>query len=470
MSAHADRLLLDLTLRLPGWAILIASVSCAALLAWVYVDRPTLAVLPALLLLALPLVLSARARLLVVVFGALTVFQSSDDLTAPKLLYLMALAVSFGAVLVRLPTLIGTPAWRDLTPLLRASVVLFTLVFLSLPVATFNDVPQKTWLRDVAPYVMVACAPFFALDAQASLTARTLRRILVVGGTLGALGFTARWLTLRQIADLSFIPVGLPTLLLAATVFAYGVAMLLHGNRNRVRWAAFTALILAMLVSTGSRTALILLAAPLAIAMGSHHRLAQRSLRLLVVTPLVALLVFLGAEGITIVTNADREALAARATLLFETGQQQTDHSYIERLAQADAAWAIFRDSPIVGAGPGTTVSWIDAFGDVKEATTIDSSLSFLSKFGVIGLVAAGFLAFGYLSTLRRFRVRTGRPTVVQLTALGFGAVVVAWSLLYNPYEDKGLAIGMILLFALAAREASDAALEDVPETALSRR
>jgi O-antigen ligase len=470
MSAHADRLLLDLSLRLPGWAILIASFSCAALLGWAYVDRPTLAVLPALLLLALPLVLSARVRLLVIVFGALTVFQSSDELTASKLLYLMALAVSFGAVLVRLPSLIGTRAYRDLTPLLRASVVLFALVLVSLPVATFNDVPQKTWLRDVAPYVMVACAPFFALDAQASLTTRALKRILIVGGTLGALGFTARWLTNRQIADLSFIPVGLPTLLLAATVFAFGVAALLHGNRNRLAWATFTALILAMLLSTGSRTALILLAAPLAIAVGSHDRLAQRSLRLLVVTPLVALLVFLGAEGITLVTHADREALAARATLLFETGHGETDHSYIDRLAQADAAWDLFRASPVVGAGPGTTISWTDAFGDVRDATSVDSSLSFPAKFGLVGLVAAGFLVVGYLSTLRRFRARTRRPTVVQLATLGFGAVVVAWSLLHNPYEDKGLAIGMILLFALAAREASDAALEDVPETARSRR
>ncbi len=63
--------------------------------------------LPALLLMALPLVLSARVRLVVVVFGALFVFQSSDDSDgSAKLLYLFALGVSFGAVLVRLPTLV----------------------------------------------------------------------------------------------------------------------------------------------------------------------------------------------------------------------------------------------------------------------------------------------------------------------------------------------------------------------------
>ena len=43
---------------------------------------------------------------------------------------------------------------------------------------------------------------------------------------------------------------------------------------------------------------------------------------------------------------------------------------------------------------------------------------------------------------------------------IGFGAIAVAWSVLYNLYEDKGFAIGLMLLLALATRDAADAALE----------
>jgi hypothetical protein len=142
MSTYADRLL-DLTFRLPRWAVAAACAVVAVALGWAYVNRPMLALLPALFFLALPLMLSAKARLVVVVFGALTVFQSSDELTAPKLLYLFALGISFGAVLVRLPSLMGTSAFRDLRPLLRASVVTFALVIASLPVSMLNGCRRR---------------------------------------------------------------------------------------------------------------------------------------------------------------------------------------------------------------------------------------------------------------------------------------------------------------------------------------
>jgi hypothetical protein len=58
---------------------------------------------------------------------------------------------------------------------------------------------------------------------------------------------------------------------------------------------------------------------------------------------------------------------------------------------------------------------------------------------------------------VRALRTRTRGPTIAQLALLGFGAVSVAWSLLQNPYEDKGFAIGLLLLLALTTREAGDA-------------
>jgi O-antigen ligase len=455
-TTYADRLV-DLTFRLPGWAIATLSASLAAVLGWAYVNHEALALLPAVLLVSIPLVLSARVRFVVVVFGALAVFQSSEELNSSKLLYLFALGISFGAVVFRLPRLVGSPGYYVLAPMLRASVVMFGLVATSLPVSILNEVPQKVWLRDVAPYILVACAPLFALDAQASMSARALRRLLVAAGTLGALAFTVQWLTSRGIADLGFVPVGLPTLLLAASVFAYGSSALLHGDRQRAAWGALTSLVFAMLLTTGTRTTLVLLAAPLAIVVGSQRRLAQRSVRLAAAVPVAALLVFLGTQGVIHATNADREALSARTSLLFSTGDRSSDRSLIDRLAQTSAAWELFSSSPIAGVGPGTLIVWSDSFNVIKESTTVDSPISFLAKFGALGLIAAGFLVTGFMSTLKRLRQRTGTPTVVQLALIGYGAVVVGWSLLLNPYEDKGFAIGLILLLAVAAREAEEA-------------
>ena len=454
---YADRIF-DLTLRLPGWAIIALSALAAFALGWAYVNRPTLAVAPVLLLVSLPLVLSAKVRYVVVVFGALFVFQSSDELTNTKLLYLYALGISFGAALVRLPTLSRTPAFRDLTPMFRASLILFAVIVISLPVSALNEVPQKMWLRDVAPYVMVASAPIFALDAQASLSGRTLRRILVAAGAIGTLGFTAQWLSNRGIADLGFLAFGLPTILLAATVFAYGVSVLLHGDRRRLAWTLLTSAVLAMLLTTGTRTAFVLLAAPLAIVFGTRHRLTQRSVRVLVGAPLLAVLVFLGAQAVVSATNADREALAARTTLLFSTGDRSADQSYIDRLAQTDAAWEAFLSSPIVGIGPGKPIVFETLFEGEQANSSVDSPVSVVTKFGLMGILASIAVVLGYIGTVRAFRARTGVPTIPQLALIGFGAVVVAWSVLLNPFEDKGFALGLMLLLAVGAREASEAA------------
>lgn len=440
----------------PEWTAIAGWASVAVVCGVALAVEPLVALVPVAVLAAIPLVLSARARFVVVVFGALFIFQTSDELTAPKLGYLFALMVSMGAVVLRLPSLMNSPAYEDLKPMLRASAVTSGVILASLPVASMNGVPLTGWLRDVAPYAMVAFAPLLALDAQSSMSARALRRILVAGGFLGAVAFSARWLTNRQIADLSFVPVGLPTLLLASTLFAYGVAVLLNGGRRQLAWAGLTAFVFAMLLATGTRTVLVLLAAPLAIVIGSRHLLVRRSLRIMVVTPAVVVLVLVAAQGIISATNADRNALAARTSLLFSTGERRSDMSYVDRLSQTEAAWESFRSAPLMGTGPGVPIVWTDALGKVQTWTVIDSPVSFITKFGALGLVAAGFLILGYVGSLRAFRRRTGGPTIAQLALVGFGAVVVGWTLLQNPYEDKGFAIGLALLLSVGAREAAD--------------
>jgi O-antigen ligase len=412
------------------------------------------------------LVVNGRARALVVVFGALLVFQSSAELNAPKLLYLAAVAVCVGAALFRLPLLTTTRAYHDLRPLLRSSAVMVALIVFSFFVARSNDVLVTAWLRDVAPYLMVAVAPLFALDAQASFSPRALRRLLVLAGLLGALGFATRWLTNRGIADLGFIPVGLPTLLLASTVFSYGFSSLLHGTRRRIAWIVLTSVVFAMLLSTGTRTTFVLLGAPLAIVFGSRKRLGQRALRLAVAVPLAAIVVFASAQALLTLTDADRAALTKRMEVFQSTGDRTSDRSYLDRVSQNEAAWELFRDSPLVGIGPGRTIPWNNSFGVRQENPTIDSPLSYPAKFGLVGLASTLVFVAAFAATLRRFNRRTGEATVAQLALIGFAAVVAGWSLLQNPYEDKGFSIALIVLLAVASRAAADSD-EDRTATAI---
>jgi hypothetical protein len=444
--------------RAPAWLTAIASGLLACGLAWLILNRPTLAAVVVLPFAALPLVLSGQVRAIVFVFGSLAVFQSSDELTAQKMLFFAAVAVSIGAIIVRLPELVRTTAYRDLLPLLRGSAVLMVLVMISLVVSAANDVPQKPWLRDVAPYVLLASAPLFALDAQASFGHRALRRLVVLGGMLGALAFTATWLTNRMIADLSFIPIGLPTMLLPAAMFAFAMSGFLEGDRNRFLWLGLGSAVLAMMLATGTRTAVLLVVAPLAITLGGRQRLTRRSLRLLIAIPLIVAFGLVTAQGVVEATGGDRDVLAKRLDLFETTGRGTSDRSYLDRVSQTNAALDLLRSSPLVGVGPGAEIKWANSFGRITTSTVVDSPASFLTKFGLLGLVPVGFLVVGFIAFLRRVRARTGRRTVVQYALIGYGAVIATFSILLNTFEDKGLSIGLMLLLALAAREAADAA------------
>jgi O-antigen ligase len=148
--------------------------------------------------------------------------------------------------------------------------------------------------------------------------------------------------------------------------------------------------------------------------------------------------------------------LADRIEQISTTGEGVADRSYLDRVSQTEAAWALFRSSPLVGVGPGVPIEWTDSLGRPKSSPLVDSPASFLTKFGLLGLVAVGFLVIGFVATLRRIRIRAGRRTIAQYALIGYGAVVACLSLLLNSFEDKGLSIGLALLLALAVREASD--------------
>jgi O-antigen ligase len=429
--------------------------ACAALLTgWLFLNHRSLVVLTAALLATLPLLFSPVARVAFVVFGGLLVFHSAAELTPPKLLFLFGVAVSVAGALARAQHFKRDPAHRAVAPLFAASRAFLVLILVSLPVSMAHQTPHKEWLRDAAPYLLFAVMPLLAYDAKTGLSERALRRLLLVAGLAGTIAFVAQWLSSRGIANVSVF--GLPTIMLGAALFAYAIAVVLEGDRQRLRWLVLASAILAGLLTTGTRSAVIVLAAPIAIVLGARRHFARRSVRLAIVLPAAVLLIALGVQSVLRTTGAKRDKLDSRVQLLFHTGGS-TDQSYAARLAVTRASWKVFRQSPLLGAGPGYPISWEDSNGVQTSATSVDSAVSYLAKFGLLGLWPLAVLAWSLRRVLRLLREQTGERTIGQLALIGFAAVFVAWSVLQVPFEDKGLASGFLLLLALALSESSAA-------------
>jgi O-antigen ligase len=433
--------------------LVVAAVAVMApVLGWSIVKMPAVALLPVAAIGVLPLLVSARARVLFVVFGAIFAFGTTDELTLSKLAYLMGLGAAGVGALVSLYTLTRTPAFAALRPLVYASVSLTVLVVMSLPVAQLQGASVRDWLRDSAAYVMAAMVPLFALDAYSAFSKRALERILVVAGLLGALSFAVNWLARRGIGTLGLDVLGLPTTLLAASLFAYAMSALMHGGQRRTFWLVTGVLTFALLISTGTRTTLILLAAPLAIVFGSSQRVASRSLRLVVILPLVVVLVGLAAQSVLRLADAEDDVIQSRIELLFASGSQR-DSSYIERVNSTRVVWDAFRSAPLLGVAPGTYFTWDDSAGIPKTGRSVDSPILFLARFGLVGLAWVVIFAVAYLALIRHLARVDGAPTVSRLALVGFGGILLADTILLVPFEDKGFSAALLLLVALALRE-----------------
>jgi hypothetical protein len=429
------------------------SLCAAVLVGWSFVHHRTLVELVAIMLTTAPLLFSARARILFLVFGGLLIFQSAPELTPPKLYFLFGVAVGGVGALARRRQFRHDPLHRDFAPLFAASRAFALLIVASLFVSLAYHTPHKVWLRDASSYFLFAAAPLFAYDAYTAFGQRGLRRLLVVAGLAGSAAFAAHWLSSRGIVRISS-GFGLPTFLLGAALFAYAVAVVLEGDRQRLRWLMLASAILAGLIATGTRSSLILLAVPIAIILGARRHFARRSIRFAIVIPAASLLVLLGVQFLIRFTSAHRDVLQQRAQLLSHTGTS-SDQSYVDRLAQTSAAWKVFKRSPVLGVGPGYVFTWVDPTGLEKSVTVIDTPAEYLAKFGLLGLWPLFVLALSVARTLGRLRKRTGGRTIGQLAIVGLAGAFLSWWALGVPFDDKGFAIGFLLLFALALSEAS---------------
>jgi len=434
-------------------AFTLAAILLSVLVGALIVAKPMLAFAPIAVLGGALLLTDGRARTLFVVFGGMLVLQRPGELDTSKLAYLAACAVAFAGALANVRDLRHTPAYEAARPLLAGSIAVMALAGVSLGVAHAGGTPRTEWLRDIAPYVLFASVPIFALDAQASFGLRRLLRLLVAAGVLGVAGWTVEWLQRRSIVDFDASRIAVASLFVPAALFAYAMASALHERAKRLVWLLVAAAILALLFSTGTRATLALILIPLAIALFVRRERVSRTMRLLALGPLAAVLTLAVAVAVITLMGANTEYLNERLALVTATADSEEDLSYNDRVEQSRVAFDAFEAHPVLGTGPGTRFDWVTHDGRRVSDFILDTPMTFPAKFGALGLLVLLFLVAKYFTFARRLG-RGRRPTVAYLALLGFLAAVAALGFLAPPFEDKGLSFGLILILALALAEA----------------
>ncbi len=415
------------------------------------------------LLISLPLVaVSPRARVLVLIFGGLLVFESSAVVSLLKSAYLGVASVALLAAITRLVYRPDRRTLGLLKPMVIGAAFFAGVVVVSLLVATAERTALSDWLRDAAPYFLFCTIPIFALDFGTSMSRRYLISVLIAAGVLAALSFFVEWAgNLRQYFHLPISHLLLPSPLLPAALLCFSSSRAIASRwKARIQWTALSGALVAVLaLLTGTRAlAAVLLIVPLIVLLASRDRIAIRIFRGLLLAGSVLAIGLVITWLVVHVTGSNPLLLPDRfATVQVPTG----DLSYRLRVQEFAAAAAVFLSSPLLGAGPGHIFHWTPILGSAWNTFTLDTGMVVPAKFGLVGVTALIAIGVTLVSFLQKTAL-TIRTTASWAALVAFATVGAIWLVLGSPFEDKGFTFGMILILALvlADYKASVPALE----------
>ena len=433
-----------------GGLFVVGILGLSALTSTAIAWNPTLAFVPLALVVAAYELISARVRLIVVVFGGMAVLQSSQGLSLPKVAYLAGAVLAVGASLSSIDSPAAIRLRSTLSPLFRMSIVFIVMI-----VASFGTVivtPGATpysWLRDVAPYLFLAAVPVLAADARLRIDRTSLETLFVIAGAIASIAFCLEWLGRRGYAG-SLGHFALPTGTVGGALFCYAVSCAYFRRGESRRWLLLAGAVLTLQLVTGTRSALFTLLALTALLFDPRHSMTQRVLR--VGGIMIALVAVLSVAGVLLASTGDAhvgQAAGRIASVPRLVYSLKTDQSFQERSAATKAAWAQFTSEPLLGSGPGRMFQWTNGRGETKQALVPDTPVSFPAKFGLVGLVVVVVVLWTGIAFLRRLPADSGsRPARTALIA--FAITLIAGAPLGSPFDDKGVAFGALFLLALA--------------------
>jgi O-antigen ligase len=442
-----------------GAGIAVGLVIAAAAIA---ADRPSYVVLAVAPFVGWFVWRHAEARLVFVVAGGLFVFASNTNhLTATKVGYFAGVALAVISILcsreLYSDLLEPSTTIRVLAPMV---LVLGVLLMISFFVAHAEHTAFSPWLRDGTAYGLIAVAPLFLWDFERNARPRLGQLalvLLIVGAVLTGSSLVVQWLGQRGIVStnvtLHIVPgVSLPGALALFLAVRTGTV-----RRHHV-WCALGALAIPLtLFLTGTRSALPLVVC-VALVLFSRAKARRKILVatgavVIVATILVAVLVALGHTG----GHPALAKLAHRITSIPHTvTHPNSDASYRLRATEWGVAWQTFKAHPILGAGLGHTFTWNCSSAGCTTGTlsgyNLDTPLTLIAKFGLLGLVALAVVVYSLVHFLRVRRETAQHDAWLALTwYLVFVVTEVPFG---SPFESKDFTLGLLLLGALAAQRA----------------
>lgn len=387
-------------------------------------------------------------RLVVVVGGAILVFQSSEGVSAPKLAYLGLLALCAAVSWVRVHALIrADPRFRSFRALPGLSLILVGYLATTLVIAGRNGIAQTEWARDVIAYLLMAVAPLIALDAVLNASLRAIQFVVMTVGIAAALLFMVTWLGRRGFQVVDNESVALASMTLCVLPFCYALIKTLKPGRHRIGWMALAGTIPAALLVTGTRTTFVLGTALVGMA-GSRKKMRVSPATVLVVALLGGAAVVYLIPALALAVTGDPQFFGERFGSLGSLldGGTVYDESYRQRQLAYNFTRDVWHLHFWLGTGPGYYFNNVDPS---KPATlSLDSPYLVLAKFGVLG----ASLMVGYVVAVFAMVFRCRRETgyTVELTAVRMTVPVLFALVPFGPLlNDKGFALMLALCVAL---------------------
>jgi hypothetical protein len=389
------------------------------------------------ILIASPLALMAlwaspQFRLGFVVLGGVIVL-GPPQLTTEKLLYIGGLLV---ATVMAVQSLLDRRRVlpKEVVQLIGLSAVGAVLLGISATFRLASGTDPASVLRDLAPYVLLAVAPVFAIDAAVRLSLDRLTLIAAAGLAFGSVAFLLSWAIRRAIlVDQSgttifggfFMPVAL--LILSA------VCLSEDRLQRRPLWVVLMGLAAATVIVTGTRSFLLEIPAVLAAVAISGATAGSRIRRVILVTAMAVITGLFVTFVIVAVLGFDVQSIAGRWSLLMSAiGDPAGDASLASRAAQTDVTWRLFLSSPIFGVASGLSS------GDYIS----DTPIALLAGYGLVGLAAVVAFMLGWIGLLRR----SMGPKWPRATIIGMVVAAGTYSLILPIFQDKGLGFAFLLV------------------------
>ena len=386
-------------------------------------------------ILAFPVLLDTRFRLLGLIFAGLFSFGATNELSLGKILffalYLVVLLASIGGELRLMHSdqgLFGQHVtWAG-----------FAFTATTLLSGFVNNEPANDIVRSGLPYLLVSTIPIIGLTSGRSFTAKEVLNWTYLLGVISAFSTAVIWVSRRGYSaiDLTYISYGglaLPALAFALALFNIGRGDL----RSRLVPSVTFVLIGALMLIPGTRTNYILLA-PLVLFFASRSR-AEKTRNYKKWVAMLLAIAFVAFISLVPLFVLDPSVVFERLTtgLLVGVTNTQADQSGAIRSAGYDAAWQLVSSKPFFGRGFA-----LDIFYAVW-----DTPVSLIVAVGYAGTIIIAIYTF-FVTRYLSFSLKGDWG--LRLAALGWGLTLLADLPFGNPLQDKGLPFALLLLMLLS--------------------